>query len=66
MKKLEVLQMENLQGGVDCFTGLGISVGLILGGALLTSTAFGAGVGMYMVGAGSLMLSGGNCAGAFN
>jgi len=65
MKKIDLTQMENFKGGVDCATGLGMSVGLIVGGALLTSTALGAGVGLYLIGAGSLMASGGNCAGAF-
>lgn len=66
MKKLDLVQMENLQGAVDCATGLGMSVGLTIGGALLIGTAFGAGVGLYMIGAASFMASGANCAGAFS
>lgn len=65
MKKLEISQMENLQGAIDCSTGLGISVGLTIGGALLIGTAVGAGAGLYLLGAASFMASGGNCAGAF-
>lgn len=65
MKKLEINQMENNFGGVDCATGLGVSAGLLVGGALLMGTALGAGLGVYLIGAGSFMLSGGNCAEAF-
>ena len=63
MKKLNVSQMENLQGGIDCATGLGISVGLVVGGAMLLGTGVGAGLGLYAIGAASFFASGYNCKG---
>ncbi|MXV37703.1 hypothetical protein GO491_03265 [Flavobacteriaceae bacterium Ap0902] len=65
MKKLEISQMEKFEGGIDCSTGLGLSTGLVVGGALLMGTGLGAGLGVYLIGSASFMLSGGNCADAF-
>lgn len=66
MKTLELNQLEVLEGGIDCATGLGGAVGTIVAGALLAASGpVGWGAAVYLIGAGGLFAAGGNCAGAF-
>ena len=61
MKKLEISQMENLQGGLECSTGLGLTTGLYVGGLILAGTGVGAGFGLLAIGAAGYMAAGYNC-----
>lgn len=64
MKKMELSQMENLQGGVTCEGGVGVAVGLTVGLLAATVVTGGAAlfVGAYFIGGvGSSLLAAGNC-----
>ena len=50
MKKLEIKQMEDLQGSIACSSGWGVTFGLIAAGFILTAAT--AGAGLALVGAG--------------
>lgn len=53
MKKLEITQMENLQGSISCTGGIGFTVGLIAAGFILTAATAGAGVALVFAGYGA-------------
>jgi hypothetical protein len=64
MKKLELKQMENLEGGVDCSSGLGFAVGFTAMFAIATIATGGAtllALGTIAAAGGGSILSVGNC-----
>lgn len=64
MKKLELNQMENLEGSVSCGGGAGAALGLTVGLLAATVVTGGAAifVGAYFIGGiGSSLLAMGNC-----
>ena len=44
MKKLELHQMENVRGSLSCESSFGLTIGLLIGGFILTAATAGAGI----------------------
>ena len=46
MKKLELNQMEIVEGGLSCESSFGLTIGLLVGGFILTAATAGAGIAL--------------------
>ena len=53
MRKLEIGEMSEITGGLDCGTKAGLGVGLIISGVLLGFVTLGTGFGVALMGAGA-------------
>ncbi|MDE1206176.1 hypothetical protein [Tenacibaculum larymnensis] len=62
MKTLELNQMENLEGGIECSTLFGGAAGLLVSGVLIAASGpVGVGASIYLGGAASLWATGVFC-----
>ncbi len=61
MKKLELNQMENLEGGLHCETSFGLTIGLLVGGFILTAATAGAGIALVAAAYGNAYVTGRGC-----
>lgn len=61
MKKMDLIQMENLNGGISCEGGWGVTFGLIAGGFILTAATAGAGLAVIAAGYAAGFGAGSNC-----
>ena len=61
MKKMDLNQMENLEGGISCEGGWGITFGLVIGGFILTAATAGAGLAVVAAGYAAGFGAGANC-----